>query len=201
VLATAGVLLHDSTMIRSAEREARGFYAFLLTDGFMKELDVAHPDRRAVFEQIAYAVRPMTLGLLRLYDATGDRDYLVMAGLAASWLSGNNIAHQKMYDPQTGRCFDGITDSTTINRNAGAESTIEALYTLVELGQYPEALRYYRVKKMESGAGHGIHYALFSDANGGRTLLAGPSHRSGLMVGEGSKVEELLRSIDRKGER
>jgi hypothetical protein len=44
-------------------------------------------------------------------------------------------------------CFDGITDSTRVNRNSGAESTIEALYTLLEIGQYPQALKYLCYKK------------------------------------------------------
>src|SRR5689334_6864746 len=140
-LAAAGRHLHDARMIRSAEREARGFYARLLIDGFMKETDLADPSKRRVFEQIAYAVRPMATGLLRCYDATGDSLYLSMAGLAASWLLGNNCAGAVMYDTATGRCFDGIRDSTSVNRNAGAESTIEALLTIVELSPYPEAAR------------------------------------------------------------
>jgi len=93
---------------------------------------VAGPAAWSEYEQIAYGVRPMAVGLLRLFEATGDRDYLLMAGLAASWLAGNNPAGQAMYDPATGRCYDGIRDSLTLNLNSGAESTIEALYTLLE---------------------------------------------------------------------
>ena len=35
-----------------------------------------------------------------------------------------------MYDPATGRCYDGINSPVDINRNSGAESTIEALLAL-----------------------------------------------------------------------
>jgi hypothetical protein len=42
-----------------------------------------------------------------------------------------------MYDPQTGRCFDGINDKENINKNSGAESTIEALLTLIEVENNP----------------------------------------------------------------
>jgi hypothetical protein len=53
-----------------------------------------------------------------------------------------------MYNPQTGRCFDGINDKTTINKNSGAESTIEALLTLEALEENPVSkemmLDYYR---------------------------------------------------------
>jgi len=43
-LAIAGLLLNDSAMIQSGEREAQGFYSRLLIQGYMKELDIAHPD-------------------------------------------------------------------------------------------------------------------------------------------------------------
>ena len=85
------------------------------------------------FPQIAYGVRCMAAGLLRLYDATHDIKYAQMAGQTASWLLGNNAAQQIMYDSKTGRCLDGINDATSCNMNSGAESTIEALLTLVEI--------------------------------------------------------------------
>ena len=143
----AGVLLGDSAMIRSAEREALGFYSRLLIQGYMKELDIAHPDSNVNREQIAYGIRPIAVGLLRLYDATKNETYEKMAGLAASWLFGNNIAHQQMYDSASGRCFDGIMDSLTLNKNSGAESTIEALHTLVEIDKYPIAKKYLLVQE------------------------------------------------------
>jgi hypothetical protein len=50
-----------------------------------------------------------------------------------AWFFGNNPAAMQMYDPKTGRGFDGILSATEINRNAGAESTIEALYAILEV--------------------------------------------------------------------
>ena len=93
-LSTAGLMLHDTTMIASAVREARGWYGRLLMEGFLKEYDVSGASPALEYEQIAYGVRPMAVGLLRLFEATGDRDYLLMAGLAASWLTGNNPARR-----------------------------------------------------------------------------------------------------------
>jgi hypothetical protein len=55
---------------------------------------------------------------------------------------GNNPAKTAMYDPKTGRCFDGIIDSTTVNYNSGAESTIEGLYTIIEITNNPIAKQY-----------------------------------------------------------
>ena len=160
-LSAAGMMLHDTTMIASAVREARGWYGRLLMDGFLKEYDLAGSAPATRYEQIAYGVRPMAVGLVRLYEATGDRDYLYMAGLAASWLTGNNSLGRAMYDPATGRCYDGIRDSLTVNLNSGAESTIEALYTLVEVGRYPEARRFLACRKVGAGSTGRFSYALF----------------------------------------
>ncbi|HTR80104.1 MAG TPA: hypothetical protein VMM58_00650 [Bacteroidota bacterium] len=170
-LASAGLLLNDSAMIRSGEKEARGFYSRLLIHGYMKELDIAHPDSSVHNEQIAYGIRPIAVGLLRLYDATKDPTYLTMAGLAASWFFGNNIAHRPMYDVLSGRCFDGIIDSLTINRNSGAESTIEALHTLVEIDNYPGAKKYMGYKKVgESTQGNSL-LGTFQNQSGDEVIL------------------------------
>jgi len=171
-LAIAGLLLKDSVMIQSGEREAHGFYSRLLIQGYMKELDVAHPDSNFNREQIAYGIRPIVVGLLRLYDATRNESYLKMAGLAASWLFGNNIAHQQMYNSISGVCFDGIMDSLTFNRNSGAESTIEALHTLIEIDKYPVAKKYLMYKKIgETSQGHSLT-GLFRNGSGDELTLA-----------------------------
>lgn len=165
-LARGGVLLRNKRMIQSAEREARGFYSRLLIDGFYKEMDVLKPETKVRFEQIAYGVRPMAVGLIRLYEATGNQDYLVLAGLTASWLMGNNVAGAQMYDPATGRCFDGIRDSVTVNKNSGAESTIEALLTLLEVERYPVAGEHLGFRKKDSTKEKDQEEALFENAAG-----------------------------------
>jgi hypothetical protein len=151
-LAAAGQVLGDSAMVLSARQEADGFYPRLLSGLFLQEMDLAKPGSRKAFDQIAYGIRPMAVGLLRLYDATGNAVYLRMAGITASWLFGNNPAGIAMYDPVAGRCFDGIRSATEVNRNSGAESTIEALMTVVELEAYPEALRYCRFTRVKGDA-------------------------------------------------
>jgi hypothetical protein len=113
----------------------------------------------------------MTVGLLRLYAATGKEVYLKMAGLAAAWLLGGNIAHQTMYDSITGRCYDGIRDSSTLNRNSGAESTIEALATLVELEHYPAAMKYLAFRKVYEKSTPRYRYAVFQNAGGDELTL------------------------------
>ena len=125
----------------SAVAEARTLFAHLLVEGWQHEmLFPTHSARE--FEQIAYSVRTVAVGLVRLHEATGDPDYLTMAGLAASWLTGNNAAGAVMADPATGRGYDGILSPTVTNGNAGAESTIEAQFTLLEVERDPRSARW-----------------------------------------------------------
>ena len=131
--------LAEAGRLELARREADHFYPRLLTEGFRCEMSLDHPDRGRLFEQIAYGVRPMAVGLVRLWSATGDERYGVMAGLAASWLTGNNAAGVAMYDSQTGRGYDGLDGAADVNVSSGAESTIEALYTVLEIETCPPA--------------------------------------------------------------
>lgn len=196
-LAYAGRVLNNQRMIASAEREAHWFYSRLLIQGFMKEMDVTAPDQRLEFEQIAYGVRPMAVGLIRLYEATRKQEYLTMASLAASWLFGNNAARRQMYDPKTGRCFDGIKDSLHVNMNSGAESTIEALYTLVEAEQYPQALNYLRFRKLQHSESERYLFGTFADETGRELTLALDLRKSRLLVLEGEKSKAFVRNMKR----
>lgn len=132
--------LAEAGILESAIREAEHFYPRLLINGWRHSFPLANPEGGRTFEQIAYATRAVTVGLIRLYEATGDTRYAQMAGLAASWFTGNNVAGVPMYDPRTGRGYDGINSPTLVNTNAGAESTIEALFSILEVEQHPEAL-------------------------------------------------------------
>jgi hypothetical protein len=44
-----------------------------------------------------------------------------------------------VYNPENGICFDGIDNVNEINKNSGAESTIESLLTLLAVEQNPIA--------------------------------------------------------------
>lgn len=140
-LASLGKTLHDDGLVQAAKREADQYFSRLLRDGWLQEWQLGHEAEAQRFPQIAYGVRCMALGLLRLYEATGDTSYARQAVQAASWLWGNNAAKRPMYDPQTGRCFDGIESPSKINFNSGAESTIEGLLTLIEITR-PSLLKF-----------------------------------------------------------
>ena len=68
-------------------------------------------------------------------DRPGLRD---VAGIAAAWFFGNNPADEAMYDPATGRTYDGIEGDGRVNRNSGAESTIHGLLTMLILDREAE---------------------------------------------------------------
>ncbi len=131
--------LAEAGLVALARPEVEQFYPRLLVEGWRHSMTFNEREHTRRFERIAYAVRCVAVGLIRTYEATQDENFAVMAGLAASWLTGNNAAGQPMYDPATGRGYDGIDEHARINHNSGAESTIEALYTLLEVGRHPAA--------------------------------------------------------------
>ncbi len=75
--------------------------------------------------QCAYCLTPMMQGLAALYRATDETRYRDLALRTYSWFTGNNDAGTVMYDPESGRCLDGIANGQA-SRNCGAESAIEA---------------------------------------------------------------------------
>jgi multiple sugar transport system substrate-binding protein len=145
-LAEAGIVLRRPDFVAAARREADALWSrFILAARVPAEIT---PDgREKWFPQIAYGASPVVEGYLSLADATGDRRYAVLAGLAAAWFVGANAVQESMYDERTGRTFDGIDSAATLrlNRDSGAESTIEALLALQRVTSDPDAavhLRY-----------------------------------------------------------
>src|SRR5450756_9144 len=61
-----------------------------------------------------------------------------LAGIAASWYFGANRAGTPMYDPATGRTFDGLNADGVVNQNSGAESTIHGLLSMLALDARPD---------------------------------------------------------------
>ena len=141
-LLTTGQSLRDTAMINSALYEIKTFYPALLAKGGLNHFMLRMEGDTSVmydaqpYSQIAYGVRPMVWACLKAYVMTGQFTYLEEARALASWFSGNNPAKTLMYDPATGRGYDGISSPDQINKNAGAESTIEALLTLQALEEF-----------------------------------------------------------------
>lgn len=145
-LAKAGNLLNKEEWIESAQQEADQLFTHILVTGMIKEM-APTPTKD---EQIAYGVNMLTQAFTELYHATNEKKYAQYAGIAASWYTGNNDANFQMYDPETGRGYDGLNGVTgKVNMNSGAESTIEALMSIQAIQQLPEAMETFNVKTKE----------------------------------------------------
>jgi len=174
-LATAAVVLDRPDFAIAARKEADALWARFLLAGQVPSL-VSPAGAATWFPQIAYGVGSVVDGYLALAEATGDPRYAVFAGLTASWFVGVNPARVAMYDPKTGRTFDGIDGPSPVklNRNAGAESTIEALLALQAVTGNPEAARYvgYRPLGALSPTLTDVPYEReFTGADGGRVVV------------------------------
>ncbi len=114
--------------LASAEAEAGHFFVHLLaTEG---PIELMAPAVK-VGPQIAFGMESIASGYFELFAATGKEVYAELGGLMTGWLTGNNELREPMYDPGTGRGYDGL-ERGIINRNAGAESTITALLALLQ---------------------------------------------------------------------
>ena len=146
-LATASVVLGRPEFLMAAQQEADALWSRFLLAGQVPS-DIAPDGLARWFPQIAYGIGPIAEGFVAIADATNDRRYAVMAGLTAAWLRGANPAGVVMYDEKTGRTFDGIDgpSATKVNRNSGAESTIEALLALQSVTRNADAVAYVQYK-------------------------------------------------------
>jgi hypothetical protein len=141
-LLRAGTLLDDSVIINSALNEINNFYPYMKSHNLI-DFEVKIENEKMIiknsseYPQIAYNIRPMVFACLEAYKITQDVRFAQQAGEIACWLFGENLEKAQIYFPGSGICYDGITDHQNINRNSGAESTIEALLILLEIEQNP----------------------------------------------------------------
>ena len=142
-----GKALKKKNWITVARREIDNFYPYLIKQGYRESFTIKQGVneisslKTSQFSQIAYGVRPMIWAALEAYDQTKETKYADLAGQLGSWFLGKNVAGMLMYDPTSGRGYDGIGANGQVNRNAGAESTLESLWAFQRLEQYPEALQ------------------------------------------------------------
>lgn len=152
-LALAAVALGRPELATAAQREADALWSRFLLAGQVPAT-IAPDGSVAWFPQIAYGIGPIVEGYLALADATGERRYAVFAGLTAAWFLGANVADTPMYDETTGRTFDGIdgASASEVNRNSGAESTVEALLALQRVTSDPDAAAHLRYRPVGAPA-------------------------------------------------
>ena len=134
-LARAAIVASKTSYLASAEAEAGHFFVHLLAS--QGPIALMNPAVRA-YPQIAYGMESVASSLFALADASGKEVFDELGGLMTSWLLGNNELRRSLYDPATGRTFDGL-ERGIINQNSGAESTITALMALIQAGARPAA--------------------------------------------------------------
>lgn len=126
--------------------EINNFYPFLIKKNFLNYFTIKKIDTKTAideceqFSQIAYGIRPMIFASLEAAKVTGKQSYAKLAGEIGLWFFGKNVAGQEMYNINTGLCYDGINSEKELNKNSGAESTIETLLSLLALTQNKTAI-------------------------------------------------------------
>ncbi len=136
-LAEASRTLGDPSLARVAARDSFTFDPWLLTSG---GADNGRMPTRGDASQIAYGADSRLQSLLAA-DRSRRTAAEGLAGIVAAWYFGANPAGEPMYDPATGRTFDGISAEGEVNRNSGAESTIHGLLSMIALDQHPRVAR------------------------------------------------------------
>ena len=135
-LAGAASALDRRDLLLPVRRDVAAFTPHLLVaTGPVNGLGPALIDRT----QIAYGAESRVGSILGLADASGEKGLERLAGVAASWFFGNNWGGEAMYDPVTGRTYDGVNGDGGVNLNSGAESTIHGLLAMLALDARPVA--------------------------------------------------------------
>ncbi|MCD4525719.1 hypothetical protein [Nocardioides sp. cx-173] len=149
-LARASRVLQDPALARVAASDSFGFDPWLLTSGGP---DNGRMPTRGDASQIAYGADSRLQSLLATREVTGRRAAGDLAGVVAAWYFGANPAGERMYDPATGRTFDGISATGEVNRNSGAESTIHGLLSMIALDAHPRIRAAARVAEITGRRG------------------------------------------------
>jgi hypothetical protein len=134
-LARASAALGDTSLVAPAVRDSATVDPWLLTSGGP---DNGRLPTRIDGSQIAYGVDSRLQSLLATADVTGSAGIRRLAGIVAAWYFGANASGQPGYDPTTGRPVDGVEANGNVNHNAGAESTIHALLSMIALDANPD---------------------------------------------------------------
>lgn len=131
-LIAAGIALNDESMTSDGlnllewlvEVETKNsHFSFAPVGGW------APGERRPGFDQQPVEAAAFADACARAWVVSGDVRWRHRVGMAAHWFLGGNDLGVRMYDVETGACYDGLTPSGP-NLNRGAESTISGLSTM-----------------------------------------------------------------------
>ncbi|MGZ4140058.1 MAG: hypothetical protein ACXVPP_06660 [Actinomycetota bacterium] len=119
VLADAGAILEEPSLIDAARRSAKALLEPAVGAGF---------DRVST---TPYDVASTAFSLDRLAAVTGEPGWARLAADARAWFDGRNPAGSPVYDRRSGRVADGV-DEGLVSRNSGAEANVEAAGALLD---------------------------------------------------------------------
>jgi mannose-6-phosphate isomerase-like protein (cupin superfamily) len=168
-LARAGAALGDHSLIKPAIRDSATFTPWLLTSGGP---DQARLPSRIDATQIAYGADARVQGLFATAKAAHRPGLRKVAGVAAAWFFGANLAHEPTYDPATGRTVDGVEKTGDVNRHSGAESTIHGLLTMLALDAHPKIAKIARTAGIRERVGTTTLQAEDATLTGGAIAVA-----------------------------
>ncbi len=134
-LARASSTLGDADLAAAAVQDSATFDPWLLTSGGP---DNGRLPTRIDRSQIAYGVDSRLQSLLATAEVSGSAGMRRLAGMVAAWYFGANASSLPAYDPATGRTVDGVEGNGNRNLNAGAESTIHGLLSMLALDANPD---------------------------------------------------------------
>jgi len=136
-LARAGAVLGEESYVDSARREIAALHAHHTAS--YNQIGSFGP-APLPYHQLSYGTDALVQGCTELWQATGELGFAQLGGQLASWYLGNNMAQVRMWDPDAGRGYDGIYQDA-IDWKAGAESTIAAARTALDVERYPSSAR------------------------------------------------------------
>jgi hypothetical protein len=86
----------------------------------------------STFDQQPIEVMCLVEACALAFRATGEEHWLTRTRWCLNWFLGDNDLNARIYDFETGGCFDGL-QATGVNENQGAESTLSWLISLLTL--------------------------------------------------------------------
>ena len=187
-LAEASATLGKPSLLRGATSDSFTFDPWLLTSG---GADNGRLPTRGDASQIAYGADSRLQSLLAT-DEVLDRPVLRdLAGIFGAWYFGANPAGEQMYDPATGRTFDGISATGEVNHNSGAESTIHGLLSMIALDEHPDVAAAARVATIAQRHGTRTLEAETGTLGGGASAVAPESLWTGESLFSGTGYAAL----------
>ncbi|MDR0372140.1 MAG: glycosyltransferase [Nitrososphaerota archaeon] len=95
--------------------------------------------KRPLYDQQPLEAAATVEAAVDAYSATKNKRYLEAAETAFEWFLGRNSRQVMVYNPQTGGCYDGISQQY-VNMNQGAESSISYLLARLKLEEVRQGL-------------------------------------------------------------